>query len=87
MKTTFTNKCSILAEVWQRFRGDSDWESYFEWNDLALAIAYASAEKLVTLSGESESLINEAFDLLVVEVGLEEDTGFKSLNSILEALE
>ncbi len=84
MKTKFKNKCQILAEIWLDYQDDAEFSDFIEYNDLGLPLAYAISTGIVEKSDGAKNFINETFELLLA--GLEiEDTGFKDLESVLEA--
>ena len=83
MNTTFDNKAYILADLWMNYRDDEEFADFIEYNDLGLPLAYAIANKIVDNTPSSEKFIVETFDLLLAGLSLE-DTGFESLEDILE---
>lgn len=48
MDSKFYSKCDILAQIYDRYRNDHDWQAYFSYHDIgiptALAIAYGGAQ-------------------------------------------
>lgn len=88
MQTTpFDIRCEILADLWMEYRQDEQFKDFVEYNDLGLPLSYAIANSIVEASQMAESFVNEAFDLLVTGLGLEEDTGFENLTDLLEGSE
>ena len=84
--TPFSNKASILAELWMNHRADEEFRDFVEYNDLGLPLAYAIAENVVSVSDKAKLFIEETFDVLIA--GLEmEDTGFDSLDELLSEAE
>jgi len=82
-KTTFENKCQILAEIWLDYRDDEDFEDFIAYNDLGLPLAYAIVEGIVESTDMAERFIDESFSILLS--GLEiEDTGFLDLDEIFD---
>lgn len=81
--THFSNKCSILADLWINYRDDKKFKDFISYNDLGLPIAYAIAEDIVSPMPMAEQFINETFDLLLAGVELE-DNDFETLDEILE---
>ena len=80
--TPFSNKASILAELWMNHRGEEQFRDFIEYNDLGLPLAYAIAENVVAVSDKAKLFIEETFDVLLA--GLEiEDVGFEILNDVL----
>jgi|LakMenEpi02Jun12_1017388.scaffolds.fasta_scaffold00987_5 hypothetical protein len=84
MKTTFSNKCAILADVWMDYRDDEQFEDYVEFNDLGLPLAYCAYTELIAIDEDSPAgeIIDESFSILLTGIGLN-DTGFEDLDQIL----
>lgn len=80
--THYSNRASILAELWMNYRNDAEFVDFIEYNDLGLPLAYAVAEDIVKSTERTETFINETFELFVAGLGLE-DTGFESLDDLL----
>ena len=85
MATTFDNKCIILADLWMNYRDDEDFEDYIAYNDLGLPLAYAISAGIVEESEQANNFVNEAFDLLLAGLGIEEDSwdGYEMLDELL----
>ena len=82
-ETTFSNKVAILADLWIGYGQDESFEDFFQYNDLGLPLAYALDNEIVVANDKTNSFIEETFALLLA--GLEqEDTGFESLNALLD---
>ena len=81
-KTAFLDKCSILSELWLSYRDDAEFEDYINYNDLGLPLAYAISNGVVVETDKAKNFINEAWDLLLAGMDLE-DTGFESLDELL----
>jgi hypothetical protein len=80
--TTYSNKASILADLWLNYRNDEEFLDFIEYNDIGLPLAYAIANDIVKSTDLAERFINETFDLFIA--GLEiEDTGFETLDDVL----
>ena len=83
METSFESKCSILADLWLEHRHDEEFADFIAYNDLGLPLAYAIENGIVESSPMAESFVNEAFELFLTGLELE-DTGFDSLEDLLE---
>lgn len=83
MNTSTEKQIEILADLWLNFRSEEDFQDFIEYNDLGLPLAYAINAKVVPLTEKAETFINETFALLLAGLGVEEDTGFDSLDDIL----
>jgi len=82
-ETTFSKKVEILADLWITYSNDETFADFFEYNDLGLPLAYALDNDIVVANENTNKFIEETFALLLS--GLEqEDTGFDSLNALLD---
>lgn len=84
MTTDFSNKISILAELWMNYREDDHLDDFMEYNDLGLPMAYLLMNEIVLPSDQSALYIDETFDLLLSALSVE-DKGFESLDEVLAA--
>jgi len=82
--TTFTDKCSILAELYVDFKGEQRFADFFAYNDLGLPLAYAISTEIVKSTDRSQLFVEETFDVFLSSLGLE-DEGWESLDDILVA--
>lgn len=82
MTTSFSNRTTILAELWADYRTDDEFKDFVEYNDMGLPLAYFIAEDIVKPNTIAEKFVNETFDLLLAGLGIE-DTGFESLTDLL----
>ena len=82
MPTNLDTRAEILAELWMNYRDDSQFADFIDYNDLGLPLAYASANKIVKLTNQGESLLNETFDLLLSALDIPEDEGYESLEDL-----
>jgi hypothetical protein len=82
-ETTFENQASVLSELWVQYKGEEEFEDFFEYNDLGLPLAFAFAQGIVTHTAELEKCIGETWKLFLE--GLEvEDLGYESLEDLLD---
>jgi hypothetical protein len=79
--TNYTDKCSILAELWLNYRTDDQLTDFVDYNDLGLPIAYAIDNDIVRSTEMAQRFVEETFDLLLASLKVE-DTGFDNLDSI-----
>lgn len=84
MQTDFQDKASILAHIWTWYREEKALLDFIAFNDLGLPLAYMVSEKLAVETDNGARFVEETFDMLLQELGLE-DTGFKTLEEIFEA--
>lgn len=82
MANDFSNKISILSELWMNYRDDEDLQDFIEYNDLGLPMAYLLMNELVLPTDKSELYINETYDLLVGALGVP-DKNWDSLDEML----
>lgn len=82
--TDFSNKVKILAELWIGYRDDDEFADFCDYNDLGLPLAYLIDNGLATSSKLGNKYIDETFDLFLTIVGIKEDTGFESLDELLD---
>lgn len=71
INTDFSKKCDILTQFWMQYRDEEVFESYCEYNDLGLPLAFAINEGIVKTTDQAEAYINEAYDLLCETLGVE----------------
>jgi hypothetical protein len=84
MPNDFSNKVSILAELWMNYRDDEQLQDFVEYNDLGLPLAYFIMNELVLPTKQSELYIEESYNLLVASLGAE-DVEYESLDELLSA--
>ena len=82
-KTTFSNQCYILGELWLSYRDDEQFKDFIDYNDIGLPLAYMLDSKIVEPTEIAEQFINETFDLFLNALEIE-DTGFDNLDDVLE---
>lgn len=80
--TTFENKCLILSDLWLNYRNDEQFANFIAYNDLGLPLAYAISEGIVDNTELATKFIDEAFELLLGLVGVE-DNEWQSLDEII----
>lgn len=80
--TSYESKLEILSELWLNYKGDEDFQDFFEYNDIGLPLAYILSNDIAKGTEISKGFINETFSLFLE--GLEvTDQGFESLDEIL----
>ena len=77
-------RAEILSDLWLNFRNEADFQDFIEYNDLGLPLAYAISSEIVPITEKAEQFINETFLLLLASLAIEYDTGFDSLDEILD---
>lgn len=81
--TTFENKCAILADLWINYRYDEQFTEFIAMNDLGLPLAYVLDTEIVVKTDMASKFVEETFQLLIDSLGIEEDTGFESLDDLV----
>jgi hypothetical protein len=84
--TSYTDKCSILAELWLNYRSDEEFQDFIEYNDLGLPLAYAIDNDIVKSTEMAQRFVEETFDLFLASLSVE-DTGFDNLDELLNIAE
>ena len=80
--TSYTAKCSILAELWLNYRSDKEFQDFTEYNHLGLPLAYAIDNDIVKSSEMAQRFVEETFDLFLSSLDVE-DKGFENLDDLL----
>ena len=81
--THYSDKVSILADLWMTYRNEPDFEDFIAYNDISLPLAYCINNGIVTTTPLAETFINESFDLLLGALEIEQDEGYLSLDDLL----
>lgn len=85
--TTYSDKVAILADLWLNYKQDTEFQDFVEYNDIGLPLAYVIDNDIVKSTDLAEGFINETFDLLLSGLGIEDDTGFETLEGLLAEAE
>jgi hypothetical protein len=83
METTFDKQCEILSDLWLNYKGDVEFETFIQYNDLGLPLAYAVSNGIVEPSDKANNFISETFSLLLAGLDVE-DSDYQSLDDLLE---
>ena len=84
MANDFSNKVSILAELWMNYRDDDQLKDFIEYNDLGLPLAYLLLNDIVVANEQSEIYIDETYGLLVAALQVK-DRPYESLDEMLDS--
>ena len=77
-------KCKILGELYERFRGESgDFEEFLSMNDIGLPLAYFAKEGMVTLSDDALRYIDATWRDLMNLISAGEADEFDSIDAII----
>jgi hypothetical protein len=85
-QTDFSNKVSILADLYANYRNDPNLRDFIDYNDLGLPLTFLAVEGLAEITSEGAEYIEETWLLFMASLGIE-DTGFEDLDSVLTAAE
>ena len=92
----FENKCRILSDLWvhqkdvekeEDFVEEYDLHELIRYADLSLPLAYLINAELVTPKEESIKFIDEAYDILVEFLDLDENEDFETFQQIVNEVE
>jgi hypothetical protein len=86
-KTKFMNRCHILADFYVEYKGDEKFQEFFSYSDLGLPLAYAISSGIVQKTEIAKGFVNEAFQLLLEILGIEEEESYETLEDILPYIE
>ena len=81
--TDIETRTRILGQFFIDYKGVSQFDDFFQYNDLGLPLAYAIDSGLALRTAKSDSFINETFELLLEVFDIGEDTGFESIDDII----
>jgi hypothetical protein len=84
MATDFSNKISILADLWINYRDQDEFEDFVEYNDLGLPLAYLVSTELAAVTDGGKIYLEETFNLLCAALGLDLDGEYISLQQMFE---
>jgi hypothetical protein len=82
-KTPFNIRCEILEDLWMNYRNDENFADFFDYNDLSLPFAYAIVNNLIEPNDKIEPFINEAFELLLSGLEIEDTGNYENLDELL----
>lgn len=85
--TPYSSKVAILASFWSSYRYDVNYEGFFYQYYDACHMAYLLTSDL--MSDNTENIVRlsiiEAFDSLLDGLSIETDTGFLTLDAVMDA--
>lgn len=84
MANDFSNKVSILAELWMNYRDDDQMKDFVEYNDLGLPLAYLLLNDIAIANENSQGYIDETYGLLVAALQVK-DREYESLDEMLDS--
>jgi hypothetical protein len=86
-KTTFSNKCAVLGELWSNYKYTDNeiWQEYFAWADLGCPLAYYAWQGFATLSDEGESYVDEAWAIFCKMIDIDPEGKYDSLRQAFDS--
>ena len=79
MGTDFSNKITILSDLWINYRDDDDFDDFIQYNDLGLPLAYLVNTELAAVTDTGRIYIEETFNLLCAALDIDLDGEYNSL--------
>jgi len=83
--TPFSDKCSILAELWMTYRNDEGVKELMDYGDIGLPLAYSISEGIIESSPLAEEYISEIWDLFLSMLEIEDTGTFITLEEVIES--
>lgn len=90
-KTPFSNKCSILGQLWQDYHNekiwDENWIVFFQWADIALPMAYLEWQGLAVIASDNDgpTLIDNTWMVFCEALGIDPNAYYDFLDDCLDA--
>jgi hypothetical protein len=88
-KTTFSNKCEILGDLyfWHKDTDNEVWSDFFEWGDVGLPLAYMVKQGYATAKDKGKESIEEAWKMFCEIIEVDSELRYLSLADIFDASE
>jgi hypothetical protein len=90
-KIDFFRKTLILSQVFENRNEDNGWDTFAEYNDVGLPLAYASYNELAVLNEDGKKYVEETYDLLLKGLDLiteeEKEVDYVDLQDVINAWE
>ena len=83
--TEYTDKVSILAELFTDYKEDKFFKELIEFNDLGFPLAYLEDEGLCTSTKDGQRFIEETFEILLNQLGVSLEDTYETLDDVLSA--
>lgn len=78
------DKAILLVEFIQANFTNPKFNEFFDYNDLGLPLAVAFENDLCTLNDKGTEVLNETYDLMLDEYGVDKDKTYETLDDIIE---
>ena len=79
MAMDFSNKVTILSDLWINYRDQDEFNDFIEYNDLGLPLAYLVNTELAAVTDGGKIYLEETFNLLCAALELDLDGEYNSL--------
>jgi hypothetical protein len=86
-KIDFFRKTLILSQVFQNSNEDNGWDTFAEYNDIGLPLAYASYNELAVLNDEGKRYVEETYDMLITGLGLDKEFDYVDFQDVINSWE
>ena len=90
-KTNFSEKCSILGDLWLNYRedivGNEAWETFFAFNDISLPLSYMIDRGLALVSGDgqAEEYIDETWEMFCEYIEIDPEGWYQNIDEAFNA--
>lgn len=78
------DKAILLVEFIQANFTNPKFNEFFNYNDLGLPLAVAFENDLCTLNDKGTEVLNETYNLMLDEYGVDKDKTYETLDDIIE---
>ena len=78
------DKAILLVEFIQANFTNPKFNEFFDYNDLGLPLAVAFENDLCTLNDKGTEVLNETYNLMLDEYGVDKDKTYETLDDIIE---
>ena len=83
MSTSFSNKVSILAEVYAESLWNEELKEFKDINDVALPLAYLTQNEFATMTDKANSYIEETWSMLCKTLSVDPEGDYESGDDML----
>lgn len=84
-KTSYEDKCGILAALWLNYRSDEHFVDFIEYNDIGLPLAYAIDNEIVESTDMAQRFVEETFELLLIGLDIDmEEVAYETLDDLFD---
>jgi hypothetical protein len=84
MSTSFSNKVSILAEVYSEALWNAELKDFADINDIALPLSYLVENEFATMTDKSKPFIEETWEMLCTLLKVDATATYESGDDMLK---